>query len=30
LRQVFLRVYTMEISSFLRIFSHVGIFNPAL
>jgi hypothetical protein len=30
LRQVFTRVYRLEIANFLRTFSHVGIFNPAL
>jgi hypothetical protein len=30
LRQVFLRVYRLEIASFLCTSSHVGIFNPAL
>ncbi len=30
LRKVFIRVYRLETSNFLRIFSHVGIFNPAL
>jgi hypothetical protein len=29
MRQVFIRVYRLEISSFLRTFSHVDIFNPA-
>jgi hypothetical protein len=30
LRQVFIRVYRLEMANFLRIFSHVGIFNPAV
>ncbi len=30
LRQVFIRVYRLEIANFLCTFSHVGIFNPAL
>jgi hypothetical protein len=29
-RQVFIRVYRLEIADFLHTFSHVGIFNPAL
>ncbi len=29
LRQVFIRVYRLEIANFLRIFSHVGIFDHA-
>jgi hypothetical protein len=27
---VFIRVYRLEIANFLRKFSHVGNFNPAL
>ncbi len=30
LRQVFIRVYRLEIANFLRTFCHVGIFNLAL
>jgi hypothetical protein len=30
LRQVFIRVYRLEKANFLRTFSHVGIFKPAL
>ncbi len=30
LRQVFIKVYRLEIANFLCTFSHVGIFNPAL
>ncbi len=30
LRQVFITVYGLEISNFLRIFSHLGILNPVL
>jgi hypothetical protein len=30
LRQVFIRVYRLEIAKFLHTFSRVGIFNPAL
>ncbi len=29
-RHLFIRVYRREIADFLRRFSHVGIFNPAL
>jgi hypothetical protein len=30
LRQVFIKVYRMEIANFLRTFIYVGIFNPAV
>jgi hypothetical protein len=30
LRQVFIRVYRLEMAIFLRTFSHVGIFNPGM
>jgi hypothetical protein len=30
LRQVFIRVYRLEMANFLRTFRHVGIFNQAL
>ncbi len=30
LRQVFIRIYSLEVANFLRTFSNVGIFNPAV
>ncbi len=30
LRQVFIRVYRLEMANFWRTFSHIGIFNPSL